>query len=203
MMYYLARFAVRLLMLALFRIRVVGSANVPESGAVIICSNHFSNWDPVFIGCFLPRAVSFMAKDELFHFAPFGALLRSLHTFPVRRGAGDRGAIRAALEVLAGGNVLVMFPEGHRRQNGRLETLERGAGLLATRSNALVVPVAVCGSYRPFGLVQLTFGAPFTVFGERIGGKDAHKGSAVLATEEIAARMRGVLEDCRHDAANR
>lgn len=190
-------------MLVLFRIQVVGSGNVPKTGAVIICSNHFSNWDPVFIGCFLPRAVSFMAKDELFRFPPLGALMRSLHAFPVRRGAGDRGAIRAALEVLSAGNVLVMFPEGHRRQSGRVESLERGAGLLATRSNALVVPVGVCGSYRAFGLVRLTFGQPFTVGGSKGDGKEAQKGSAVLATEEIAARMRTALEDCQHGAANR
>ena len=203
MVYYLARFAVRLLMLALFRIQVVGRSNVPEAGAVIICSNHFSNWDGVFIGCFTPRTVSFMGKDELFRFPPFGALLRALHTFPVRRGAGDRGAIRAALEVLAAGSVLVMFPEGHRRRSGRVESLERGAGLLAVRSDAFVIPVAVCGSYRIFGRVRLTFGQPFTFSGPQGEAKGTQKVSAVLATEEIALRMRTVLEDCQHGAASR
>jgi len=160
-MYEFAVWTVRLIMRMLYRIRIVGTEHLPSDGPMILCANHKSNWDPVFVGCFTPHPVSFMAKEELFAFPPLAALLRSLHAFPIRRGNTDRAAIRLSLELLARGDTLVMFPEGTRSNQGNMEHLEKGIGFLALRSKAWVVPVWIEGSYR-FGKRQtLHFGIPF------------------------------------------
>lgn len=160
-MYEFAVFTVRLLLKVLFRIRVVGREYVPTSGPLILASNHSSNWDPVIVGCMTPQPVSFMAKEELFKFRPLGALLTSLHAFPIKRGASDRAALRLAVSILENGGTLVMFPEGTRKFKGSLEHLERGVGFVAMRAETLMTPVIISGSYKPFTKMQVTFGEPF------------------------------------------
>ena len=195
-MYYFARFTVRLILLLLFRVRVKGIEHIPAKGSVIVCSNHISNWDPTVIGCFLTRPVSFMGKEELFAFRPLGALLRSLHTFPIKRGTGDRGALRVALEILKKGEVLVMFPEGTRKAGGTMQTVERGIGFLAARSEAAVLPVIIQGSYRIFRPLTLHIGNPFVLKAHDNG----QRYTVEEATDRIGQQMRTLLKETQfHD----
>ena len=85
--------------LLFFRAEAQGRENMPEQGAVILAANHMSNWDPPLLAAFLQRPVTYMAKQELFEIPVFGAAIRACHAFPVKRGAADRGAIKAALRV--------------------------------------------------------------------------------------------------------
>jgi 1-acyl-sn-glycerol-3-phosphate acyltransferase len=89
-----------------------------------------------------------MAKEELFRNPLFGALLRRLNAFPVRRGTADRTAVKRSLELLRKGWALVMFPEGTRSETGDLQQPEIGVGMMAYRSGAPVVPVHVAGTER-------------------------------------------------------
>ncbi|HXF82502.1 MAG TPA: lysophospholipid acyltransferase family protein, partial [bacterium] len=116
------------------------------------------------------------------------------------RGTADRAAIRHSLEVLAQGGVLLIFPEGTRSPDGRLQSPEPGAALLALRSGAPVLPVAVINSHRvmrkgrrlpsPFGRIVIRFGPPLAV--PRIAGRLDH---AVLAEwgERIIAAIEALL----------
>ncbi|MGH2403179.1 MAG: lysophospholipid acyltransferase family protein, partial [bacterium] len=99
-------------------------------------------------GVALRRSARYMAKVELFENPVLGWLLRSVGSFPVRRGQPDRQAIRTALQVLSRGEVLIMFPEGTRSPNGRLMAGEPGAALLALRAGTPVLPMAVIGTQR-------------------------------------------------------
>lgn len=132
----------------LFRLRVEGREHEPRSGPVLAICNHVSAIDPPIAGVALRRRARFMAKDELLRVPVLGALLRALGVFPVRRGEPDRQSIRTALEALAGGDLLLMFPEGTRSADGRLRVAEPGAALLALRTGALVLPMAVVGTHR-------------------------------------------------------
>jgi glycerol-3-phosphate dehydrogenase (NAD(P)+) len=164
--YLLARSLVQAIVEVLFRPRRFGRRHVPD-GPVILASNHRSFLDPLVIGCSLRRRVFFMAKQELFQNRFLGWLLSRLGAFPVRRGESDEETTRTALELLARGSALVMFPEGTRIRPGALGTPKRGVGRLALESGAPVVPVAVSGTerarrgwlLRPVR-VELRFGRP-------------------------------------------
>lgn len=133
---------------SLFRLRVEGRGHEPSSGPVLAICNHVSAADPFIAGVALRRQARYMAKQELFENPLLGGLLRSVGSFPVRRGQADRQSIRTALQTLASGDVLVMFPEGTRSPDGRLMPAEPGAALLALRAGAPVLPMAVSGTQR-------------------------------------------------------
>ncbi|MFN9644935.1 MAG: 1-acyl-sn-glycerol-3-phosphate acyltransferase, partial [Cyanobacteriota bacterium] len=85
----------------LLRGRTAGLANVPGEGGLVVVANHGSHLDPPILGCALRRPVAFMAKEELFRVPVLGPVIRSCGAYPVARGAGDRGAVRAACERIA------------------------------------------------------------------------------------------------------
>ncbi|MBM3470161.1 MAG: 1-acyl-sn-glycerol-3-phosphate acyltransferase [Armatimonadetes bacterium] len=132
----------------LFGLRVEGREHEPESGPVLAVCNHVSAVDPPIAGVALHRRAWYMAKEELLRTPVLGPLLRSVGTFPVRRGEADRQSIRTALQVLGRGRVLLMFPEGTRSPDGRLLSAEPGAALLALRTGVAVLPMAVVGTHR-------------------------------------------------------
>lgn len=144
-----------------YRLRRQGAEQIPATGPVLIVCNHLSNLDPPFVGgSARPRRVYFMAKAELFRFAPIGWLIGKVGAFPVERGGADRDAIRMAREILARGDALVMFPEGTRSMSGNLRPFFPGAGLMAMEPEVTVIPAAVWGSQRAFGPVKVVFGPP-------------------------------------------
>lgn len=127
---------------------VRGTGKVPLEGPLIIASNHASYMDPPAIGCCIPRPVGYMARETLFDNPLFGAWIRSLNAFPVDRDGDSRQAIRQACERLAEGWALLVFPEGTRTVTGHLQEVRGGAGMLAARSGAPVLPVYLWGSYQ-------------------------------------------------------
>lgn len=152
MFYNLLRLVVRLILQTVFRWRVRGLENLPASGGLIIASNHISNLDPPLIGCALPlsRRIRFMAKIELFKNPAFRWMITALGAFPVRRGLADRNAIRTAIALLEGGEVVGIFPEGTRSRTGELGRAEAGMGMIAVKAGVPVVPVAVTGTNKIF-----------------------------------------------------
>jgi len=157
----MVRAIARVVIFFLFRIRVEGLEKFPSTGPAIIYSNHKSFWDPILIVCVLKRPVYFMAKAELFNYPIFGALLKHLNAFPVKRGTPDRSAIRRSLEILKEEKVLGIFPEGTRSKDGKLQTPEPGIALIAMKNkNANLVPAFIRGDYKLFSRVEVIFGNP-------------------------------------------
>ncbi|NLX89952.1 MAG: 1-acyl-sn-glycerol-3-phosphate acyltransferase [Syntrophomonadaceae bacterium] len=138
--------------LIILGLKVEGLHNLPPKGPVIVAANHVSNWDPILVGVAINRPVHFMAKAELFHNPLLGTILRGLNAFPVNRGSADRNAIRQALELLEKGETLGIFPQGGRRQDTAESSIQPGVGMLAMKSRAAVVPVAVIGTKGGFPL---------------------------------------------------
>ena len=165
--YSLAQILLKGTLAPLYRLKVQGAENVPESGSVVLASNHISNIDPLFVGTACPRQVRFMAKVELWKFAPLGWLLQALAAFPVRRGEADREAVRMGLKVVSEGAVLGIFPEGHRQRSGALGQPQPGVGMFCLKEGVSTVPVVITGTNRIIrngrpGLprVTVTFGPP-------------------------------------------
>lgn len=160
-----------------FRIEYVGRENMPKEGGVLLAVNHRSNWDPVFAGLGSPRHLRFMAKKELFKNPIFGKLISSLGAFPVSRGSGDVGAVRAAFKILKEGNVMLMFPEGHRMKNGQRGTVKRGAATIAQRCKVPVVPMYIGGDYKWMGKITVTIGKPLSFeeyYGQKLDNDELH-----------------------------
>ena len=176
----------------LYRLRARGLEHLPEGGFVL-AANHTSNFDPWPLGIpFLPdRQLRFMAKAELFNpvLAPF---LRAGGAFKVRRGEGDLDAMRAAVELVREGEIVVMFPEGTRQRKGLVKRHtarpHTGAARIALTANAPLVPAAIAGTDRllRLGPLRVAYGPPIDL--SDLDGQDL-KTSARLATERLMAAI--------------
>jgi len=159
MFYGVARSLFRVTMSTFYRWQVINPENVPAEGPVLVCSNHISNWDPIVVGSgFTHRMVHFLAKESLFKIPVIGWIVRDFGAFPIKRGSGDRGAIRAALQILSEGRAMGIFPEGTRSKTGQLGEPQSGAAVFALRSGAAVVPVAIIGPYKLFRRLKVVYG---------------------------------------------
>lgn len=142
----------RVLFLILFRWKIIGANNIPRCGPVIVAPNHISYLDPPLVGTAITsvsnRPVWFMAKTELFRNRLFGWLITCCHSYPVKRGKRDIRALRTSLGLLHQGEMIVVFPEGTRSEDGQLQPPELGIALLAVKSKSPVLPMAIIGSNR-------------------------------------------------------
>ncbi|WP_096200957.1 lysophospholipid acyltransferase family protein [Bacillus sp. FJAT-45350] len=175
-----------------YKPEVIGSDNIPKEGPVILCCNHISNLDPPFLGCFIERPINFMAKAELFDIPVLKGLLPKVGAFPVKRGMGDKQALRNGLAILKEDNMLGLFPEGTRSKDGELGKGLTGAGFFALRTNAVILPCAIIGPFKKFNKIKLVYGEPldFTEYREL-------KKSADEATEYIMEGIRSLIEEHR------
>ncbi len=144
--YRFCRAAANVLLRMLMVREVRGLERVPREGGLIVASNHGSFWDPPVLATTLERELYFLAKAELFRVPLFGALIRSLHSIPIRRGMADLSGLGRARDALAGGGCLLLFPEGGRMKDGRLHPARPGLGLLESHARVPIVPVYVSGT---------------------------------------------------------
>jgi 1-acyl-sn-glycerol-3-phosphate acyltransferase len=149
--YFLGWSAFRLLYRFYFRWRVFHPERVPLDGPVILASNHESFLDPMLVGAGLERDINYLARESLFRYPGIGALLRSWNSVPVDRDGGGAAGLRAILDRLLAGGAIILFPEGTRSRDGQLQKARSGIGLTVIKSDALVIPVRVFGTYEAFG----------------------------------------------------
>lgn len=173
------------------RWEVSGKENLPASGGLILAANHTSYWDPVVVCCMTDRPVYFMAKSELFSVPLLGKFLKKVGVFPVHRDRLDRVAIRTALKYLAEGKVVGIFPEGSRSHTGELLQPHPGAAMLALKSKAPVLPVAVTGSRGVFGKIRVFAARPlyFSDTGSSKKDKTKIEDFSKLIMSEISGLM--------------
>ncbi|HWZ17532.1 MAG TPA: lysophospholipid acyltransferase family protein [Ktedonobacteraceae bacterium] len=189
----LIRVIVRIIVAIIFDVHTVGRQNVPETGPLIIASNHLSWADVPLIPAFLKRRVVYMAKEETFK-ARGGWLVRLLGAFPVKRGEADRQSLRAAEEQLKAGRILSIFPEGTRSKIHTLGQAHAGLGMIALRSGAPVLPVAIYGSEKSFTnfrpRITIIYGEPMilTPKGRKITREDIDQ-----STEQVMLRISSML----------
>jgi 1-acyl-sn-glycerol-3-phosphate acyltransferase len=133
------------------RARYFGAGHVPTDGPVILASNHASFLDPPLVGSGLKRMVNYLARDTLFDAPLVGRLLRSWKVVPVDRDGGGGAGLKAILERLRHGGVILLFPEGTRSGDGALHAAKSGIGLAVIKSTAPVIPVRVFGTFEAYG----------------------------------------------------
>lgn len=142
----------------LYKLEIYGEENIPKDNKrLIICGNHKSNLDPVFISLAFRRQVFWMAKKELFEFKPLGWFLTKLGAFPVDRHSNDIKAIKNALKILKNENVLGIFPEGTRVKEIDYNMIKSGVALIAQKTNSEVLPVFIESEYKFFKPIRVYF----------------------------------------------
>ncbi|MGQ9761874.1 MAG: lysophospholipid acyltransferase family protein [Thermogutta sp.] len=145
--YEFSRVWVRLASWLFFRIRYSGVAHIPREGPILLVSNHQSHLDPPLIGAGVPRTVSYLARKTLFSNRFFAQLIRSYGAIPLDLD-NPIGGLKEGLRRLRCGDAVLIFPEGTRSPDGEMHPFRRGFRMLAVRSRAVIVPVAIDGAYQ-------------------------------------------------------
>ncbi len=141
--YQFGRAVCRVFVPLFFRFQTEGLENVPEDCGIILCSNHRTWLDPIFLGIKLKRQLRFMAKDSLFRKPVLGFIIKHLGAFPVKRGTGDTQAINQAIQTVQDGGVFAIFPEGTRSKTGELGKPKSGAVLVAAKTGGDIIPCCI------------------------------------------------------------
>ena len=179
-----------------WRMRMVGREHVPD-GAFVLAPVHRSNIDTPLVAGVTTRRLRYMGKDSMWKHPVPRWLFTALGAFPVRRGTADRVALQRCMEVLAGGEPLVVFPEGGRRSGPVMGEITEGAAYLAIRAGVPIVPVGIGGSER-----AMRKGSPVlrpvrcaVVVGPPIYPDRKEPGRAPRrAVHELTERLRGELQ---------
>jgi 1-acyl-sn-glycerol-3-phosphate acyltransferase len=129
-----------------FGAHIYGAERVPQKGRLIVVSNHASDFDPLIVSNCIGRPVAYMAKEELFQIPVLKTAIRLYGAYPVKRGSGDRAAIRAALESLETGWATGVFLQGTRTPDGRITEPKLGAALIAAKTNTSLLPICLWGT---------------------------------------------------------
>ena len=153
------KFLVHIFCQVVFFVKLIGKENLPSEGPVILAVNHTSLWDPPVLIASVPRHMRVMAKKELFDHKMLSPILKIADAFPVSRGSNDIGAIKTALQTLKEGDMFTIFPSGKRVLANESSEAKAGVALIAARSGAPVIPVAMRGGYK----VKIYFGQPVTM----------------------------------------
>lgn len=137
-----------------FSYRVVGAENMIEEGPCIIAANHCSFFDPPLVGVACKRAIHYLARKSLLEWPILGPIFPDLNVIPVDRKNADRSALMGAIRVVKNGGAVLIFPEGTRSPDGKLQPAQPGIGMIVAKTGAPVVPVRIFGSYEVYNRNQ-------------------------------------------------
>jgi 1-acyl-sn-glycerol-3-phosphate acyltransferase len=171
------------------RMRRSGQEHVPTRGPVLIACNHVAFIDPLFVALAGRRRSWFMAKEELFRSRVLAPWLRRSGGFPVRRASPDVWAVRTARDLLAGGECLMVFPEGGVTRSGHMRPGFSGAGYLALQPDVVVVPAAIWNTQLLRGPVRVRFGPPIPMEDLRASARPGRNRRATERIMETLAEM--------------
>jgi len=202
--FFLKTFVLGPLLRVLFRPWIRGVENVPTSGAAILASNHLSFSDSIFLPLMLRRPVTFLAKSEYFTGKGLkGALSRwffsSTGQLPIDRSGGkaSEASLNTGLQVLSGGNLLGIYPEGTRSPDGKLYRGRTGIARMVLEAKVPVIPVAMIDTEKvqPIGQklpkirrVGIAIGTPLDF--SRFEGMEGDRIVLRAVTDEIMYEMQ-------------
>lgn len=179
-----------------FPYEIQNGNSLPEDKAMIVCGNHISNIDPVFVNATQNRLLYFMAKKELFKNKLFAKFITTFGAFPVSRGNDGGRAIGAAEELLNDDNCVGIFIEGTRSRSGELGRPHTGVIVIAHATNTPILPCCITGRkgnfVRPFTKTKITYGTPITC--EELGVKEGNPAEYRAA----ATKLMGIIAELRN-----
>jgi 1-acyl-sn-glycerol-3-phosphate acyltransferase len=200
--YFAGWFSYRLLFRFYFRWRVFNPERVPHEGPAILACNHASFLDPPLVGAGVPRAIHYLARENLFRFPVVGWVLRQWQVVPVDREGGGAKGLKAILDQLLQGGAIILFPEGTRSRDGHLQPARPGIGLAVIKSAAPVIPVRVFGTFQAYGRhmrvplprrVAVKYGAPMLFAELRAEAKICSKSRLKEIYQQVSNELMGAI----------
>jgi 1-acyl-sn-glycerol-3-phosphate acyltransferase len=188
-----------------WRVDVEGRENLPAHGPAILAANHQSFCDSFFLPLVLRRRVTYVAKAEYFDDWKTAWFFRAAGQIPMSRGGGDKSqrALDTATQVLRGGDLLGIYPEGTRAPDARLHRGHTGVARLALGCQVAVIPVGIIGTrkvqppgcrlMRAFHPVTLRFGPPLSEGPDGADGEAGAHGTDAAADPEELRRFTDAL----------
>lgn len=181
-----------------YQMDIKGMENEPSDGGCIVCANHMSAHDVVIVAGSMKRQVRFFAKAELFKIPGLKQLITALGAYPIKRGQSDVGAIKKTIALLSDGEMVGVYPQGHRFPGVHPSTTEpkNGVGLFAYRSKVRVLPVAVTTKgfrIKPFKKTHITIGKPIEY--EELGFVDGTREEFDRASKLIFQRIVELVDE--------
>lgn len=192
--YAFAWFVTRVIWAVLFDVIYEGRENIPKTGGALVVCNHRFLKDPLLLAHgFSHRQLFFMAKAEWYKNKPFGMLLRWLGAFPVNRGEGDLSAIDHAVELVKGGRLVAIFPEGTRNRTGGPMRPKSGTAFIARQTGADIIPCAIIfGEKRGFR-EKITVKIGQVIPYQELGFEGEERTSLRRASKLIMGRVNDLL----------
>ena len=195
--YFIGWCGFRALYKVYFRWRVYNAERVPLEGGVILASNHASYLDPPLVGSGVWRGINYLARENLFRFPVMGWVLRHWQVVPVDRDGGGAAGLRAILDRLLAGGAIILFPEGTRTRDGKLQPARSGIGLTVIKSTAPVVPVRVFGTFEAYGR-HMRFPRPYRMsvkYGEPMRFEQLRAEAKVCSKVRLKAIYQQVADE--------
>lgn len=192
-------------MCSFFDVRVYGRENIPDHGPVMLVSNHQSFLDPPLCGMALKRDCDYMARVTLFDNPGLGWWMRTVNVFPVHGGAADIKTFKAIINRLKNNRMVTIFPEGARSYDGRLQEFKNGFELIARKSNATIVPMAIDGAHKamPRGQKCIRMGQKIRIrYGQPISPDTLKTMSREDFVADITHRIKKMHAELRKSLTN-
>jgi len=177
-----------------FGVVVHNKEKLPKEGAYLICSNHLDARDPFVIGSALDPEISILAKKELFKNKIVAWFIGLNGAIPVDREANDISAIKAALKILKGGNVMMLFPEGTRNKTNVPLEAKPGVAMIAVKAKVPIVPISFISDYKHFKKMHVVINNPIYLdehFGQRMTTEDYQE----ISQEILDSIYEGINND--------
>jgi 1-acyl-sn-glycerol-3-phosphate acyltransferase len=196
-LYWLCRSSSGLIAKTVFKFQAVGQENIIEDGPAIMAANHQSYFDPPLIGVTCRNELYYLARKTLFDKKLLGWLISRVNALPVDLARGDLSAVRAVINLLKEGHRTVIFPEGTRSLNGKIQAARPGIGMIIAKTLVPVVPMRIFGSFEAWPKggkivphpITVVVGKPIRFEKEDFEGKsrEAYQKASERVLEAIAA----------------
>lgn len=196
---------------AFWRTTVIGKENVPTTGAFILSPVHRSNIDTPLAACVTRRRLRFLGKESMWKYRWSNWFFNAVGGIPVNRGTPDRQALRRCSAALAGGEPVVIFPEGTRKVGPVVENLFDGPAYLACKANIPIVPVGLGGSAQamPIGVKSIRPVKTVVIVGEpmfpppRTAGGSVSRRAVQEMTHDLQAEIQRLYDEAEGWLASR
>jgi 1-acyl-sn-glycerol-3-phosphate acyltransferase len=199
LLYQLGYFVTSSLAHCCFDFRVIGREKIPKEGGLLLAMNHQSFLDPPLGGMACDREVFYLARKSLLDWPLVGGLLPKVNVIPFDQEGSDRSAVKTVIRVVREGNPTLIFPEGTRSRDGKIQPGQAGIGMIVAKTLAPVVPMRIFGAFEAFprGGRQLRFSPIRVVVGDvlRFDASDfagATKSAYARVSERVMAGISAI-----------
>ena len=182
----------------LFSFQATGREKIPNKGGCILAMNHESYLDPPLAGICSRRAIHFLARKTLLNWPILGPIFPKVNVVPVDQDRADMSALKTVIKLVKSGECTIVFPEGARTLDGKLQPAQPGLGLIIAKTLAPVVPMRIFGAHEAFPRggkrlrlrkIRIVVGDPITFTGADLegSGRDLYQRLSDRVMERIAA----------------